>query len=154
SASRREGLEKEVESLRAELARAQDKLDLRRPGWVRERESVAGRLRALRATSADLRDQREVLLDAAEAGKCPTRTRPLGDHIRPVLEAVEKQLETVEADGSYFRTRRDQLESMPADIEHLDGLRKKLYADLTALESRLTEARQDARRIEAQELSL
>jgi exonuclease SbcC len=67
---------------------------------------------------------------------------------------VERQLETVEADGNYFRTRRDQLEAMPADIEHLDELRKKLSADVTALERRLTESQQDAKRLAAEEREL
>ncbi|HRQ77410.1 MAG TPA: SbcC/MukB-like Walker B domain-containing protein, partial [Gemmatimonadaceae bacterium] len=154
SSARAESLAKDVADRRAELERAQGKLELRRTEWVRERESVESRLRTLRETYADLRDQRDVLLNAGEAGNCPTCTRPLGEHFRAVLEAVEKQLETVEADGSYFRTRRDQLEAMPADIEHLDELRKKLYADVTALERRLTEAQQDGRRLDTESRNL
>ena len=154
SAARAEPLGKEVADRRAELERAEGKLELRRTEWVRERESVESRLRTLRETYADLRDQRDVLLNAGEAGNCPTCTRPLGEHFRAVLETVERQLETVEADGSYFRTRRDQLEAMPADIEHLDELRKKLSADVTAFERRLTEAQQDARRLAAEEQDL
>lgn len=154
SAAKAEALAKDVVGRRAELERAQGKLELRRTEWVRERESVESRLRTLRETYADLRDQRDVLLNAGEAGNCPTCTRPLGEHFRAVLETVERQLETVEADGSYFRTRRDQLEAMPADIEHLDELRKKLYADVTALERRLTESQQDAKRLATEEKEL
>lgn len=154
SAAHAEPLAKDVADRRAELERAQGKLELRRTEWVRERESVESRLRTLRETYADLRDQRDVLLNAGEAGNCPTCTRPLGEHFRAVLETVERQLETVEADGSYFRTRRDQLEAMPADIEHLDELRKKLAADVSALERRLTEAQQDARRLVAEDQEL
>jgi exonuclease SbcC len=147
SAAHAEPLVRDVAERRAELERAQGKLELRRTEWVRERESVESRLRTARETYADLRDQRDVLLNAGEAGNCPTCTRPLGEHFRAVLETVERQMETVEVDGSYFRTRRDQLESMPADIEHLDELRKALTADVSALERRLTEAQQDARRL-------
>lgn len=154
SAAYAEPLAKDVADRRAELERAQSKLELRRTEWVRERESVESRLRTLRETYADLRDQRDVLLNAGEAGNCPTCTRPLGEHFRAVLDTVERQLETVEADGSYFRTRRDQLEAMPADIEHLDDLRKKLTADVSALERRLTEAQQDARRLAAEDQEL
>ncbi len=154
SAAQLPTLAPEVTQRRAELESVQGKLELRRTEWVRERESVEGRLRSLRETYADLRDQRDVLLNAGEAGNCPTCTRPLGEHFRAVLETVERQLETVEADGSYFRTRRDQLEAMPADIEHLDELRKKLGADVTALERRLTEAQQDAKRLAAEEKEL
>lgn len=154
SASHVDALTPELAQRRQALEDAQGKLELRRTEWVRERESVEGRLRTLRATYADLRDQRDVLLNAGEAGNCPTCTRALGEHFRAVLETVERQLETVEADGSYFRTRREQLEAMPADIEHLDELRKKLQAELSGLERRLTEAQQDAKRLAAEEREL
>ena len=154
SAAAEAGITKELEDHRRALEDASGKLELRRTEWVRERESVEGRLRTLRATYADLRDQRDVLLNAGEAGNCPTCTRPLGEHFRAVLDVVESQLETVEADGSYFRTRRDQLEAMPADIEHLDGLRKKLQADVSALDRRLAEVRGDARRLASEEREL
>jgi len=154
SAAQAEALAPEVAQRRQEMEAAAGKLELRRTEWVRERESVEGRLRTLRATYADLRDQRDVLLNAGEAGNCPTCTRPLGEQFRAVLETVERNLETVEADGSYFKTRREQLEAMPADIEHLEGLRKKLQADVSALERRLTEAQQDAKRLVAESREL
>ncbi len=132
---------------RQALEDAQGKLELRRTEWVRERESVEGRLRTLRATYGDLRDQRDVLLNAGEAGNCPTCTRPLGEHFRAVLEVVERQMETVEADGTYFKSRREQLEAMPADIAHLDELRKKLQGDVGGYERRLAEAQGDAKRL-------
>jgi exonuclease SbcC len=143
-----------LEEHRRALEDATGKLELRRTEWVRERESVEGRLRTLRATYADLRDQREVLLNAGESGNCPTCTRPLGEHFRAVLDVVESQLETVEADGSYFRTRRDQLETMPADIEHLDGLRRTLQGEVSGLDRRLAEVRGDARRLASEEREL
>lgn len=154
SAARVEVLVPDLIQRRQAVEDAQGKLELRRTEWVRERESVEGRLRTLRATYADLRDQRDVLLTAGEAGNCPTCTRALGEHFRAVLETVERQLETVEADGSYFRTRREQLEAMPADIEHLDELRKKLQQDVSGLERRVTEAEQDAKRVAGEEKDL
>ena len=144
----------DLEDRRRAMEDATGKLELRRTEWVRERESVEGRLRTLRATYTDLRDQRDVLLNTGEAGNCPTCTRPLGEHFRAVLDVVESQLETVEADGAYFRTRRDQLESMPADIEHLDELRKTLQGEVSALDRRLAEVRGDARRLAAEEREL
>ncbi len=136
------------------LEASQSKLELRRTEWVRERESVEGRLRTLRATYQDLRDQRETLLNAGEAGNCPTCRRPLGDQFRAVLEVLERQLETTEADGAYFRTRREQLEAMPADIAHLDELRKTLQGQVSTLERRVTELRGDQRRLASVEQEL
>ncbi len=142
------GVAADLDDRRKALEDCSAKLELRRTEWVRERENVESRLLTLRATYTDLRAQRDTLLNAGEAGNCPTCTRPLGEHFRAVLDVLEQQLETVEADGTYFRQRRDQLEAMPADIEHLDELRRKLQADVSALDRRLAEVRGDQRRLD------
>ena len=120
----------ELEQRRGALEDAQGKLESRRTEWVRDRQEVDTRLRTLRGQYAELRDQRDKLLQLGEEGACPTCTRPLGEHFRSVLDVIERQLETVEADGAYFRSRLDQLEAMPADIAHLDELRKQLQGDV------------------------
>ena len=127
----------ELEERRRAHEDAQGKLELRRTEWVRDRQEVDTRLRALRVQYAELRDQRDRLLQLGEEGACPTCTRPLGTHFRDVLEVLERQLELVEADGAYFKSRLEQLEKMPADIEHLDELRRKLQQETGALERKL-----------------
>ena len=133
----------DLEALRGALEDAQGKLESRRTEWVRDRQEVDTRLRALRGQYAELREQRDKLLQLGEEGACPTCTRPLGEHFRNVLDVIERQVETVEADGAYFRSRLDQLEAMPADIEHLDDLRKKLQADVGQSERRLAKVQAD-----------
>ena len=113
------------------------KLESRRTEWVRDRQEVDTRLRSLRGQYAELRDQRDTLVTLGDEGKCPTCTRPLGEHFRNVLDVLERQMETVEADGAYFRSRLEQLEAMPADIAHLDELRKQLQADVGQSEREL-----------------
>jgi len=127
----------DLEQRRRALEDAQGKLELRRTEWVRDRQEVETRLRALRVQYAELRDQRDKLLQLGEEGACPTCTRPLGEHFRNVLDVIERQLETVEADGAYFRSRVEQVTAMPADIAHLDELRKKLQEDVGQWERRL-----------------
>ena len=127
----------ELEQRRKALDDAQGKLEARRTEWVRERQEVETRLRALRAQYAELRDQRDRLLQLGEEGNCPTCTRPLGTHFRDVLDVIERQLETVEADGAYFRSRTEQVAAMPADIAHLDELRRKLQEEAGLSERKL-----------------
>ncbi len=127
----------ELEEHRRALEQAQGKLESRRTDWVRDRQEVDTRLRALRGQYAELRDQRDKLLQLGEEGACPTCTRPLGEHFRNVLDVIERQMEVVEADGTYFKSRLEQLDVMPADIAHLDELRKKLQGDVGQLERRL-----------------
>ena len=134
----------ELEQRRKAHEDVQGKLEARRTEWVRDRESVDTRLRALRGQFAELRDQRNKLVELGEEGACPTCTRKLGEHFRDVLDVIERQVETVEADGAYFRSRLEQLQTMPADIAHLDELRTKLQLDVRSLDRRLLTVQQEA----------
>ena len=132
-----EAITVDLDDRRRAYEEAQGKLEARRTEWVRDRQEVETRLRSLRVQYGDLRDQRDKLLQLGEEGACPTCTRPLGEHFRNVLDVIERQLETVEADGAYFKSRVEQVTSMPADIAHLDELRRKLQDDVGQYERRL-----------------
>ncbi len=139
-----EGATLELERHRHAFEEAQGKLEARRTEWVRDRQEVDTRLRALRGQYAELRDQRDRLLQLGEEGACPTCTRQLGEHFRNVLDVVERQMEVVQADGEYFKSRLDQLEVMPADIEHLDEVRRTLQGEVGQAERRLAMVQADA----------
>ncbi len=126
-----------LEAKRADLEAVQGTLELRRTEWVRDRQEAETRRNALRAQYAELKDQRERLVGLGDEGMCPTCQRPLGDHLGQVLELLDTQIETVHADGSYFRGRLEQLESMPPEVAALDERRKLLQTELTALEKKL-----------------
>lgn len=132
----------ELETRRKALEDALGKLEARRTEWVRDRQEVDTRLRTLRTQFSELRDQRDKLVELGESGVCPTCTRQLGEHFRDVLEVIERQIEAVGADGAYFRSRMEQLETMPADIAHLDELRRKLQTDVGQLDRRLAKVQE------------
>jgi exonuclease SbcC len=127
----------ELEAKRHALEEAQGKLELRRTEWVRDRQEAETRRTALRTQYAELREQRDKLVSLGDEGTCPTCQRPLGDHYRQVLDLLDNQLETVSADGSYFKSRLEQLEGMPEDIAALDDARRTLQLEVGALERRL-----------------
>ncbi len=133
----------ELERGRAALEEAQGKLESRRTEWVRDRQEVDTRLRALRAQYTELRDQRDRLLQLGEEGACPTCTRPLGEHFRNVLDVLERQMETIEADGAYFKSRLEQLQAMPADVEHLDEQRKRIQHEVGLTERKLAKVQSE-----------
>lgn len=133
----------ELERGRAALEEAQGRLESRRTEWVRDRQEVDTRLRALRAQYSELRDQRDRLLQLGEEGACPTCTRPLGEHFRNVLDVLERQMETIEADGAYFKSRLEQLQAMPADVEHLDEVRKKIQTEVGLAERKLAKVQSE-----------
>jgi exonuclease SbcC len=138
----------ELEARRRAHEEAQGKLELRRTEWVRDRQEAETRRNALRSQYADLRAQRDKLVALGDEGTCPTCQRPLGDHYRQVLDLLDNQLETVSADGSYFKSRLEQLEAMPEDVAALDEQRRKLQNDVGLLERRLARVQMGVQKLE------
>jgi len=138
----------DLEAARRRLEDAQGRLELRRTEWVRDRQEAETRRNALRAQYAELRDQRERLVARGEQGVCPTCQRPLLDHYRQVLDALDNQLETITADGSYFKSRLEQLEAMPDDVAELETERKRVHQDVGSLERRLARAQVSVQQLE------
>ena len=138
----------ELEARRRAHEEAQGKLELRRTEWVRDRQEAETRRNALRSQYSDLRDQRDKLVALGDEGTCPTCQRPLGDHYRQVLDLLDNQLETVSADGSYFKSRLEQLEAMPEDVAALDEQRRKLQNDVGLLERRLARVQMGVQTLE------
>jgi exonuclease SbcC len=138
----------ELEARRRAHDEAQGKLELRRTEWVRDRQEAETRRNALRTQYSDLRDQRDKLVALGDEGNCPTCQRPLGDHYRQVLDLLDNQLETVSADGSYFKSRLEQLEAMPEDVAALDEQRRKLQNDVGLLERRLARVQMGVQKLE------
>jgi exonuclease SbcC len=138
----------ELEAARRAHEAAEGKLELRRTEWVRDRQEAETRRNALRAQYAELRDQRDKLVALGDEGNCPTCQRPLGDHYRQVLDLLDNQLETVSADGSYFKSRLEQLEAMPEDVTALDEQRRKLQQEVGALERRLARVQMSVQKLE------
>ncbi|MBW7932958.1 MAG: SMC family ATPase, partial [Gemmatimonadaceae bacterium] len=132
-----EQLIEEMEQKRRRREELQGRLELRRTEWVRDRQEAETRRNALRTQYQELRDQKDKLKTAGEEGKCPTCSRPLGDHFHSVMEFLDTQLEAVSADGQYFRQRLEQLEAMPEDIVALDEDLREATQDVSALERKL-----------------
>jgi DNA repair protein SbcC/Rad50 len=138
----------ELEARRRAHDEAQGKLELRRTEWVRDRQEAETRRNALRAQYTELKDQRDRLVALGDEGTCPTCQRALGDHYRQVLDLLDNQLETVSADGSYFKSRLEQLEGMPEDVAALDEQRRKLQQEVGALERRLARVQMGVQQLE------
>lgn len=138
----------DLETRRRQLEEAQGKLELRRTEWVRDRQEAETRRNALRAQWSELKDQRDRLVARGEQGVCPTCQRPLLDHYRQVLDVLDSQLETVSADGSYFRARLEQLETMPDDVAELDDERRRIAAEVSTLERKLAQTQMKVQQLE------
>ncbi|HVZ78975.1 MAG TPA: SMC family ATPase [Gemmatimonadaceae bacterium] len=127
----------ELEQKRVELEQVEGALEAKRTEWVRDRQEAETKIQALRQQYAELKQQRETLVDLGENGTCPTCARPLGDHYRNVLDLLDAQLETVQVDGNYYRQRIEQLVDMPDEVKALDEQRRQVFDDVGKLERRL-----------------
>jgi exonuclease SbcC len=126
-----------VEAKRKELEEMLGRLEARRTEWVRDRQEAETKRDALRRQYAELKAQRDRIVDLGEDGACPVCTRPLDQHYRGVLEHFDDQLETIAVDGRFYNTRLDQLEEMPDEVKQLDEARRALTAEVGTLERRL-----------------
>ena len=126
-----------LEEKRDELETVDGQLEAKRTEWVRDRQEAETKRQALRDQYQELKQQRERLAAAGEDGTCPTCTRPLGGHLRAVLELLDGQMETVRVDGNYYKGRLEQLLEMPEDVKAVDERRRALFAEVAALERRL-----------------
>jgi exonuclease SbcC len=126
-----------VEAKRKELEEMLGRLEARRTEWVRDRQEAETKRDALRRQYAELKAQRDRIVDLGEDGACPVCTRPLDQHYRGVLEHFDDQLETIAVDGRFYNTRLDQLEEMPDEVKELDEARRALTAEVGTLERRL-----------------
>ena len=126
--------EAQLEEKREELEGVESKLEAKRTEWVRDRQEAETRRDTLRAQFKELQTQRDRLAEAGEEGACPTCARPLAGSLRPVLDLLDAQLETVRVDGQYFKSRLDQLMEMPSEVKDLDERRRQLFGEVSALE--------------------
>lgn len=136
-----ETLTTEVETQRQALAALEAALESAHTDWVRDRQEAETKRDALREQYAELRDQRERIIVAGEAGLCPTCQRPIGVNYRALLDTLDTQLDVVKVDGSYWRSRVEQLVDRPATVTAMDEQRRMLQAAVTQLERKLERAR-------------
>ncbi len=127
----------ELEQKRRELQQVEAELEALRTDWVRDRQEAETKLESLRKTHAEVKEQRERLVEVGEEGICPTCTRPLGDHFRTVLDLLDDQISTAWADRNYYKGRLEQLEEMPPEVKALTERRRATSEFATKLERRL-----------------
>jgi DNA repair protein SbcC/Rad50 len=126
-----------LEERREELELVDGQLEARRTEWVRDRQEAETKRQSLREQYVELKQQRDRLAATGEEGFCPTCTRPLGTHLRGVLEMLDAQMETVRVDGNYYKGRLEQLLDMPEDVKALDERRRSLFQEVATLERRM-----------------
>lgn len=122
---------------RAELDVVQEEFEREHTAWVRDQQEAQTKLEALRQQFADAQTQRDRVEALGPESPCPTCTRPLGANLPTVLESLDEQLDTLRANGQYYKSRIRQLETEPEHVVALGERRKALVQEVGHLERRM-----------------
>lgn len=152
-----EGARQAVERLERELAHHDEHLRERRSAWDRDLQDATTKRDALRDQYRDLREQVDRIQAAGAEGACPTCARPLKEEFQNVLGMLDRQLEEVKFNGSYYKARIDQLSHEPAELRDLVKQQHEAERQLVQARNELARLQaqlQDAPRLRAEETRL
>ncbi|MDP3909279.1 MAG: SbcC/MukB-like Walker B domain-containing protein, partial [Gemmatimonadales bacterium] len=91
--------------------------------WVREKEYAGTRRAELLKQYDEVKDQRDKIEKLGPEGECPTCRRPLGVEHAAVIGVMDRQLQAIVDDGTYFRQRLEQLSQPPRAVTEADAAR-------------------------------
>ena len=94
--------------------------------WVREKEYAGTRRAELLKQYDEVKDQRDKIERLGPEGECPTCRRPLGSEHPAVLGVLDRQLQAIVDDGTYFRQRLEQLADAPPAVTQAEAARDAL----------------------------
>lgn len=124
--------ERELRDIRADVTEVGGDLEVATMDWLRERQDAETTLQAYRDRARELRTRLRSLEAAGPDAPCPTCGRVLASHHEEVLAELRDQWESVVQDGSWWRSRWEQLELKPAALQELEGRSLRLHAALEA----------------------
>jgi DNA repair exonuclease SbcCD nuclease subunit len=124
--------ERELRASRADVAEVDGDMEVATMDWLRERQDAETTLLAYRDRARELRTRIRDLEAAGPEAPCPTCGRVLEGHHHEVLRQLRDQFESVVQDGSWWRSRWEQLEPKPAALQELEGRSLRLHAALEA----------------------
>ena len=124
--------ERELRALRADAAEIDGDLEVATMDWHRERQDAETTLQSYRDQARELRTRIRRLEAVGPEAECPTCGRPLESHYQGVLGELRDTYEGVVQDGSWWRSRWEQLEPKPEHLRELEHRSLQLHAALEA----------------------
>src|SRR4029077_16876275 len=98
---------------------------------VRDAQDAQTKRQGLLAQYQELKDQRQLIVDAGPEGVCPTCARPLGSEYPAMLELLDSQIEQVVANGNFYKQRMEQLQQDPAELVAAEERRTTLAREVS-----------------------
>lgn len=108
--------DRELEAARTDRAALHAQIEERRTAWVRDLQDAKTKRQGLLDQYQDIQEQRQRIIELGPEGVCPTCTRPLGEEFANVVGVLERQLQEVTDNGTFYKKRIDQLSRTPAEI--------------------------------------
>jgi hypothetical protein len=124
--------QRELMASRADVTEIDGDLEVATMDWHRERQDAETTLNAYRDRARELRDRIRRMESAGPEAPCPTCGRVLERHYDEVLADLRDQYESVVQDGSWWRSRWEQLEPKPEHLRELERRSLTLHAALEA----------------------
>ncbi|MGE0158437.1 MAG: metallophosphoesterase [Gemmatimonadales bacterium] len=124
--------ERELRAIRADVTEVDGDLEAATMDWLRERQDAETTLQTYRDEARELRMRIRRMEATGPEAPCPTCGRILETHYDEVLAALRDQWESVVQDGSWWRSRWEQLEMKPPSLQELEGRSLRLHAALEA----------------------
>lgn len=124
-----ERAEAEARSLAERLEAADRAAEEQQAAWVREKEYAGTRRAELLKQYEEVKEQRDKIELLGPEGECPTCRRPLGTEHAAVLGVLDRQIEAIVNDGTYFRQRLEQLAQPPEAVTQAEVARDALRVE-------------------------
>lgn len=122
--------DRELQELRADVIEVDGDLEVATMDWLRERQDAETTLHAYRDRARGLRVRLRKMEAAGPEAPCPTCGRVLQSHYEEVLSELTDDWESVVQDGSWWKSRWEQLELKPEHLQELEGRSLRLHAAL------------------------
>ncbi len=127
-----EHAQRELLDLRADASVTGGDLEAATMDWHRERQDAETTLFAYRDRARELRGRIKRMESAGPDAPCPTCGRVLASHYDEVLEELRDEWESVVQDGSWWKSRWEQLEPKPVHLQDLERRALALHAAIEA----------------------
>lgn len=133
---------------RADVTEVDGDLEVATMDWHRERQDAETTLHAYRDRARELRARIRRMESTGPEAPCPTCGRVLESHYDEVLAELKDDWESVVQDGSWWKSRWEQLELKPEHLQELERSSLRLHAALEAGSERVELLRARLRELE------
>lgn len=128
---------KDFRLFRAEVVEVEGDLEAATADWLSERQDAETTLNTYRDRARQLQERLHKMEASGSGAPCPICGRVLEGHYDEVLRDLKDEWESVVQDGSWWRSRREQLELKPLKLRELERRTQKLNVALESQSERV-----------------